>query len=549
VRIILALLVLLLPQGGLLAQGRSIDWKGEEKLPQPARVSEALVDSLGLQYYHLKFKLDPSWATSRGFHEYDDKLPTYFMRKVNRFLIQTTRLHRRLDKVVEDSLSIEKWIDYKAILADMDTQAFLLDEIKVWKSWPTLYADGVIGGIYALLVSPDKTNIETNLASRLSGIPEVISRARENLTTPSRLHCEVASRSLRDFLPFLEDLAGQEDFSLDQALINSAAVSLAGFADYLDSLAVDADPDFALGYDNFMRLLDLKHMVRDDPEDLAAYAGHVLSKTRERLEDLPEGAGGGAFDTTAALELEPEDLLDYYRVEAESALAFIERRDLMTLSGGSRLEIGATPAFLRNLIPGYAYLPPGPLDDDQVGRFFVPLPPVLDLDAKIRHQWDFTRGRFTGPVIHESYPGHHLQLTTANRNISYVRRLQANTFTIEGWALYCEELMAEEGYGGDAQMRRVLEGIIFRAARVIVDVNLQTGEYSLEEAIDFMINETRAPRSYIEKEVLRYAVEPAQPMSYIIGKREIMKLRDDVRGEMGDAFTLKTFHDNLLSVS
>jgi uncharacterized protein (DUF885 family) len=80
-----------------------------------------------------------------------------------------------------------------------------------------------------------------------------------------------------------------------------------------------------------------------------------------------------------------------------------------------------------------------------------------------------------------------------------------------------------------------------------VDVRMQTGEYSLEEAIEFMINETGWSRSYIEKEVMRYAVEPAQAMSYIIGKREIMNIRDDLRGEMGDAFTLKAFHDNLLS--
>jgi hypothetical protein len=548
VRIVLALLILLFVQGRPLAQGRQIGLKGEEKLPQPPRISEALVDSLGLQYYRYKFKFDPALATSKGFHDYDDKLPTYFARKVGRFIMQTTLLRRRLDRVVEDSLGIEKWIDYKALLADMDTQAFLLDELKVWKSWPTLYADGIIGGIYALLVSPEKTNLEANLASRLSGIPEVIGRARENLTEPSKVHCEVASRSLRDFLPFLEDLADEtEGFSLDKGLVDSAAVSMAGFADYLDSLAVDANPDFALGYDNFVRLLDLKHMVRDDPEDLVAYAEHTLLKTRQALEDLPAVEGPAAFDTTAALELEPEGLLDYYRVEAESALAFIERRDLMTLSGGSRLEIAATPPFLRNLVPGYAYLPPGPLDADQVGRFFVPLPPVLDLDAKIAYQWDFTRGRFTGPVIHETYPGHHLQLTTANRSMSFLRRLQSNTFTIEGWALYCEELMAREGYGGDAQMRRVLEGIIFRAARVIVDVKMQTGEYSLEEATESMINETGWRRSYIEKEVLRYAVEPAQPMSYIIGKREIMRLRDYVRGEMGDAFTLKAFHDYLLA--
>lgn len=541
-KIVLALLV------GLLAQGPPIDWKGDEKLVQRTKASEALVDSLGFNYYQAKFKFNPSWATSKGFHAHDAELPTFFRRGIHQFMNQTKRMHARLDRVVEDSLGIEKWIDYKALLADMDTQIFLLEEIEAWKSWPTLYADGCIDGIYALLMSPDKTNLESNLASRLSAIPDVVGRARENLTAPSRLHCEVASRSLRDFVPFIEGLSAEmESFSLDPALIVSASASLTGFADYLDSLALDADPVFALGYDNFTRYLDLKHMIRDDPEDLVAYAEIVLSRAKERWEALPRDAGGQAFDTTADLALKPEDVLDYYRVEAESAFAFIERHDLMTLSGGARLEIAAAPAFLKSLVPGYAYNPPGALDDEQVGRFYVPLPTVLDRDAKITYQRDFTGGKLAGPVIHEAFPGHHLQITTANRSLSYIRRLQADTFTIEGWALYCEELMAEQGYGGPAQMRRVLEGVIFRAARVIVDVKLQLGEYSLEEAVGFMMNETGAPRDFITREVRRYAVEPGQPMSYIIGKREIMRLRDDAMGEMGDDFTLRAFHDNLLS--
>ncbi len=187
-RIVLALLVM------VLAQGLEIDWKGDEKLAQRTKISESLVDSLGLKYYRAKFKFNPSWATSRGFHDHDANLPTFFARRVNRFLNQTKRAHKRLDRVVEDSLGIDKWIDYTALLADMDTQIFLLEELEVWRSWPTLYADGCIEGIYALLVSPDRTNLKENLASRLSEIPEVVSRARENLTTriPPRLRLQAS---------------------------------------------------------------------------------------------------------------------------------------------------------------------------------------------------------------------------------------------------------------------------------------------------------------------------------------------------------------------
>ncbi len=540
-RIVLAVLIL------LLGQGQRIDWKSDEKLPQKRAISEAQVDTLGLRYYRARFFFDPAWATAKGFHGHDDKLPTYFKRRIHGFLMKTKRSHAGLDRIVEDSLGIDKWIDYKALLADMDTQIFLLEELEIWKSWPTLYADGCIHGIYALLMSPERASLNENLASRLRQIPEVVSRARENLTSPSKLHCEVASRSLRDFVPFVEGLGRAEGISLDATLVAESASALQGFADYLDSLAVGADPDFALGYDNFVRLLDLKYMIKDDPEDLVAYAERVLERARKRREELPRAPDEVPFDTTAALALTPEGVLDYYRVEAESAMAFIERRELMTLPAGSRLEIASTPAFLRSLIPGYAYHPPGPLDEDQVGRLYVPLPGMLGADAKLAYHWDFVHGRLKGAVIHETFPGHHLQLTAANRSESFIRKMQGDNFTIEGWALYCEDLMAEAGYGGPAQMRRALDGIIFRAARVIVDVRLQLGVYSLEEAIDFMINETGASPGYIEREVRRYAVEPGQPMSYIIGKREIERLRDDVKGDMGDVFTLKEFHDNLLS--
>jgi uncharacterized protein (DUF885 family) len=78
-------------------------------------------------------------------------------------------------------------------------------------------------------------------------------------------------------------------------------------------------------------------------------------------------------------------------------------------------------------------------------------------------------------------------------------------------------------------------------------VKLQLGEFSLDEATDFMVRETGVSRDFARREVRRYAVVPTQAMSYLIGKREILSLRDEVKGIMGDSFTLKRFHDSVLS--
>jgi uncharacterized protein (DUF885 family) len=125
--------------------------------------------------------------------------------------------------------------------------------------------------------------------------------------------------------------------------------------------------------------------------------------------------------------------------------------------------------------------------------------------------------------------------------------MAGDLFMVEGWALYCEEMMAEQGYFGRDGRRRTLDGIIFRAARAIVDVKLQTGEYSLDEATDFMVRETGSKRDFIQREVRRYAVEPTQAMSYLIGKRDLVALRDECKRLKGENFSIKEFHDSLLA--
>lgn len=538
-RLAVGVLILLLAQPG---------WQGEGKLPLGREACEAVVDSAGRTYYEAKFAFYPALATSKGMREYDDQLSAFSMGQIHRFLVRTKRMQGQIARVWDDSLSLERWIDYKALVADMTTQVFLIEELETWRSWPTLYADGCVQGVYTLLMRPDRPEMESSLASRLSKIPEVVKHARRNLTRPSVLHCEVASATVKDFMPFLADLpAHLQGLHIDETVLQGAITSLEGFALFLDSLAVDADPDFALGYDNFTRLLEMRHMVHESPEDLLAYAEHVLTRAKQKRLRSGSARSGAAVDSGSVNLFTLDDVITYYRAEVESAEAFIRRRDLMGLPDDTGIRIADTPTVLRGLVRGYVYEPPGPFDSEQAGLFYVAPPSDMAGGTKVHFQQDIGEGRLAGPVFHEVYPGHHVHIAMANKHPSFVRRLQDNSFTLQGWALYCEEMMAMEGYGGSDRMNRVLDAIIFRAASMMVDIRLQLGEYSLEDAAAFMIKETGVPDDVARRQVSRYALEPAQTMGYIMGKREIMRLRDDVRGVAGESFTLRMFHDSVLS--
>jgi uncharacterized protein (DUF885 family) len=208
------------------------------------------------------------------------------------------------------------------------------------------------------------------------------------------------------------------------------------------------------------------------------------------------------------------------------------------------------------VIPGLAMEPAMPLDSNQSATILIP--PVPDsLDSTQRQQYyQMVRNRgWKGAVVHEGFPGHHLQISIANHHPSFIRRLQGNTCMIEGWALYCEQMVVEQGLY-PASPRPALSwlgGVKFRAARVILDAKLHTGQMSYDQAVQFMMDRFGPGTAFFRGEVARYCLTPTQPMSYLVGKTEILKLRDDYLGRgsgdkgQGSGKTLKDFHDRLLA--
>ncbi|MBV8365479.1 MAG: DUF885 domain-containing protein, partial [Candidatus Eremiobacteraeota bacterium] len=150
--------------------------------------------------------------------------------------------------------------------------------------------------------------------------------------------------------------------------------------------------------------------------------------------------------------------------------------------------------------------------------------------------------------VHEGYPGHHLQLVVANKAPSLVRRLHDSTVFAEGWALYCEQLVLDEGFDEDPRTRLFqLKDQLWRACRVVIDVELHTGDMTFDQAVAMLVDVAKLEHVNAVGEVRRYTLYPTQPMSYLVGKQQIMDLREREKQRLGSAFSLREFHDRLLS--
>ena len=422
----------------------------------------------------------------------------------------------------------------------------------------------VVAGVFPLLVRELGTTDQRveALASRLSAIPGLLEEARDVLE-PGLSTAAVESGV--DYAEGLLDLVGPtargfaasvgREGAVDQASA-AAETALAAFGDHLrDELAPTATGDCGAGEDVLADVLRWEHALDEPPEDLAAYGREVLDATRAAMEAIAAASGyaGAAEAVAAAQAVTPTaaGLVDAYRTAVEEARAYVLAHDIAGLPAGEELEVVATPAFLRSLLPFAAYDAPGPFADRQLGFYYVTPPPEDLGEAEVR---DILRGhsmaslRTTG--VHEAYPGHHLQLVSANFAPTLARRIaglpDGGNLLVEGWAFYCEELMDREGFLDDPVIRLMrLNDQIWRACRVVIDVDLHCGRMGLDEAVDFLVREAAMNRREAELECRRYAEEPGQAMSYLLGKREVTHLAETWGAARGG--TLRAFHDELLS--
>ncbi len=216
----------------------------------------------------------------------------------------------------------------------------------------------------------------------------------------------------------------------------------------------------------------------------------------------------------------------------------------MTVPDDERIDVIETPEYLRNVIPFAAYFDPGAFDTDPKGIYIVT--PAVDGNPTAMLEHNFSSS-ISNTSIHEAYPGHHLQLDTARRHPSLTRLTTEAPEFVEGWGMYSELMMREHGFDDGPAFRVIMHtDAIWRACRIILDIRLHRGEITVEEAVDFLVEQTNFERPNAAAEVSWYTYRPTYPLSYLLGRTLLLGLRADEQRRLGDAFSLKAFHDTLL---
>jgi len=345
--------------------------------------------------------------------------------------------------------------------------------------------------------------------------------------------------------------------SLKNALLEARKDALYALGDYLSYLRKDLLPksqgNFAIGKDLFNLKLRKEHGLPYNSMEIKEIGDAALKEAEDKITSVADTIDKnktwqGIFSEMKAAHPGPNELLEAYKVEMERAREFIKARGLLDFPEDESLEVIPTPAFDRPTTPYAAIMPPAPFEKDQRSFFYVT--PIED-SMSPQEREERLKGHcvYGIPItaLHEAYPGHHLQFIFANRNPSKVFRLYGTPVLVEGWAFYCEEMMYEQGYYTDPRVLLYQQkDILWRASRVIVDVGLHTEGMSYNEAVQFLVTRAGLEEPNARNEVNRYCQGPTYPMSYLIGKHEIMAIRNEYSRKAGRGFSLREFHKKLL---
>ena len=505
---------------------------------------------------------NPVVATEVGIHDYDHKLPDDSPDGFRERSAWLRDLEQRLVASVPwEELPPAQRIDYALLRSRIASMRADLEEIKVHAHNPSLYPEMALRGIYILMTRPFAPLEERKEAvlARMMAIPDYLTAAQANLTRIPELFIEIGSEVSGTGPEFVDGTMQslRASFPGEAERIEEAARrARMGFAQYQDFLDHEAKKrvggTFAIGERWMNFKLEREHLLTMNCAALEAFGREHVERTRGQLEQEakkidPNKTWRDLVEVARRRHPEPSKLREAYVAECARARKFVEEKRLVPIPAG-QLEIIDTPLFERSMIPYAQYLQPGPFDEEPIGYFHVT---PVDLGKKKEEQEEQIQGHnyvaLSLTSVHEAWPGHHLQLLHAINAGSRLRRLADSPVFAEGWALYCEELMVEQGFHLEPLARLYqLKDLLWRACRVVIDVGLHTGTMSHPQAVEYLVEQAMVERVNAESEVRRYTMTPTQPMSYLVGKHQLLEIRDEVKSRLGKRFNLYDFHKALL---
>jgi len=474
-------------------------------------------------------------------------------------------------------LSRAAQIDFETFQHTLKADEWLTENTHPYEQDTRIYNGYINDSIYLLLTQstlPAETNV-ANCIARMALLPRVVAAARQNLRNPCRAHTETAIRQNRGAIAFFEkdmfEFAGQTRQL--ESLKAAAAPVVAALKEYQKFLETEllpqANGEWRLGKDKFAQKLDLEldaavsaDQVMADAEtefarverDMYVIARQLWGRYFPRQALPPDDQDGRRMTVQKVLQsvskehCRPEELTREMEQRVARLKTFITANEILRLPEPDHCKVVEMPEFKRGNSTAYMDAPP-PLDPNATGQLAVS-PPPKDWDAKRVSSYleEYNNYLLDVLTIHEGYPGHSVQLEYMNRNPSLIRKVLQSGVYIEGWAVYTEQMMLDQGYGeGDLALRLSQLKFFLRAvANTILDHKMHCSNMTDEEALDFLIKGCFQSEGEARLKVIRSKQSSCQLSTYFVGRMAHYRLRQEIERELGDKFSLARYHEAVL---
>ena len=551
--------------------------------PEFAKVADDFV------YTTLSFS--PVGASGQGLHKYNGMDFDRDLDDLSRRSIQKQRdyyiaFHKRLEAFNKDSLSPEDRADYDIIDTQIGLALFDFDIAQSWQHSPQSYVEllgSALFNPFVLEYAPKPERYE-HIIARLEKIPRFIDVAQGQLSQVPPIWTQVAKEENDGNIDLIDKTlragAPADQKQAYAAAATAALDSLRGFNKFLETdlpkRNFGTTPDWRLGADHYGTKFKLSLATDRTPDEVLKEAETRLQDVRARMLELSlplhrtmyPGHGDHdelkgderlnkvvreVLDRIAEKHSTPATYMDDARKDLDEARDFARGKNLLALPAHDNLQVIETPEFERGIyaVGGFN---PAPVLEPQLGAFFWLTPVPADwtkarIDSKLR-EYDFYNLKLL--VIHEAMPGHYVQFEFANaiepKSRRALRAIFGNNPYVEGWAQYITQTMLDEGLlDNSPELRLTLLKQELRVdANAIIDIRIQTGRMTDQQAMDLMEKSTFQEHEEAVAKLQRVKLSSTQLPTYFVGWRDWLRVRDLVKQTKGSAFNLHDFHDSAL---
>lgn len=520
------------------------------------------------------WKLNPDWATSVGYHKYDSLLLVPNDQNRDKMVHFAKVQLDSLSRFDVNILSQSNKIDYQIMQNQLQETEWSAQQLKAYQWDPSSY--NVIG-TFAYILNEHYEPLGKRLRSfyeKMSGIPSYYKEAEKQIKNPVTELTDLAieqhlggigtfEKDFEDSLKKANLPAAEQKQMTDRA--RSSAEVIKGFTAWLKALKNDKPHSFRLGKDLYNS--KFKYDIQTDLTAQQIYNAaverkkHVHAEMAKISKELwPKYFGSRPMpadslemiatliDTISSKHTTPGDFQQAIENEIPKLTAFVKAKDLVTLDPSKPLIIRKEPGYMAG-VAGASMSSPGPYDKNGNAYFNVGSLvgwSTVKAESYLREYNDYTLQIL---CIHEAIPGHYVQLLYANNSPSLIKSVFGNGAMIEGWAVYSEQMMLDNGFDDNSPEMRLMwyKWHLRSVCNTILDYSVHAENMSKQEAIKLLTHDAFQQSAEAEGKWKRVTVSSVQLDSYFTGYKEIMDLRDSWKKKQGDKYKLKDFNERFLS--